>query len=270
MIGDVLDLVGDRPGVGLDQARQRVGERLTGDVETQDRRGNARLELRREPRDEPLGLECGIAGRLGAERVEMRGEVAVHAVRLHESHGGRDSAEELVGDRLRGRRGGCGLRRRRRMPVADRLEQAGETRMRRYDVALAALEQPAPLSWDRVRILEVLLEQVSREAGVQPVDVGHYYLCSSGGRYQRGWLVTTATAMPTAKETAPTATATVARRSLRPPIPIAISARRIPNGMSRSGRYATPVRQTKIETAARNPAMVSAGRLRPYGVTLTR
>jgi hypothetical protein len=29
------------------------------------------------------------------------------------------------------------------------------------------------------------------------------------------------------------------------------------------------VRQTKIETEARKPASVSAGRLRPYGVTLT-
>jgi hypothetical protein len=36
--GDVLDLVGDRPAVGLAQVRQRVGQRRAGDVDAQDRR----------------------------------------------------------------------------------------------------------------------------------------------------------------------------------------------------------------------------------------
>ena len=104
------------------------------------------------------------------------------------------------------------------------------------DVTVATLEQLAPLARDRVRVLEVLLEQVTREACVQAVDVSHYVLCSNGARYQRGWLVITATASPIAKQAAPIATAYVASRSLRPPIPAAISESRIANGISRSGR----------------------------------
>ena len=104
------------------------------------------------------------------------------------------------------------------------------------DVAVAAFEELAPLGWDRIWVLEVLLEQVTREAGVQAVDVSHYILCSNGPRYQRGWLVITATASPIAKQRAPIATAYVASRSLRPPIPAAISESRIANGISRSGR----------------------------------
>ena len=43
VIGDVLDLVGDRSGIGLGQARQRVGEGLAWDVETEDGCGHERL-----------------------------------------------------------------------------------------------------------------------------------------------------------------------------------------------------------------------------------
>ena len=50
---------------------------------------------------EALGLERGISGRLAAERVEARGEVAVHAMRLDERHRGRDRAEELLRGRVR-------------------------------------------------------------------------------------------------------------------------------------------------------------------------
>src|SRR5947207_11413596 len=76
--------------------------------------------------------------------------------------------------------------------------------------------------------------------------------------------------MPAANETAPIATAKVARRVARPPIPAAIRASTIASGISRSGRYAIPVRLTKIEAAARKPATVSAGRARSYEVELTR
>jgi hypothetical protein len=75
------------------------------------------------------------------------------------------------------------------------------------NVAVAALEDPAPFARDRVRVLEVLLEQIAREARVEPVDVCHSCLCSSGGCYQRGLLVTTATASPAAKLKAAIATA---------------------------------------------------------------
>ena len=122
------------------------------------------------------------------------------------------------------------------MTVSRRLKQACQTGMSRDDLAVAALEEPAPFGRDRVWVLEVLLEEVAREARVQPVDVSHYVLCSNEARYQRGWLVITATASPIAKQAAPVATAYVARRVLRPPIPTAISESRIANGMSRSGR----------------------------------
>jgi hypothetical protein len=48
--------------------------------------------------------------------------------------------------------------------IACSLEETREPGMCRHDVAVAALEQPAPLARDRVRVLEVLLEQVAGEA----------------------------------------------------------------------------------------------------------
>jgi hypothetical protein len=53
----------------------------------------------------------------------------------------------------------------------ERLQQAQESRMRRDELAVAALEQLAPLGRHCIRILEVVLEQEARVAGVQPVDV---------------------------------------------------------------------------------------------------
>ena len=46
----------------------------------------------------------------------------------------------------------------------------------------------------------------------------------------------TAAAMPTANEIAPIATAQVASRIARPPIPVAIKAMMMASGISRSGR----------------------------------
>src|SRR5688500_17214424 len=142
----------------------------------------------------------------------------VHAMGLDERHRGCDPAQELVGDRLgpRGRRCRCGSRCLCRwMSVADGLQQAREARVSGDDVALAALEQPAPFGRNRFGILEVILEEVAREAGVQAVDVSHYCLCSNRSSgflypaspaacYQRGLLVITAAAMPTANDAAPT------------------------------------------------------------------
>jgi hypothetical protein len=105
VVGDVLELVRDRPGVRLEQAGQRVGQRVALDVQPQERGGDAGLQLRRQLRNQALGLERRIAGRLGPERVEPRGKVAVHPDRLHERHRRGDAAEELgicprVGRRL--------------------------------------------------------------------------------------------------------------------------------------------------------------------------
>ncbi len=95
----MLDLVGHRPAVGLAKKRESIGQRLAGDVDAQDTCGHLGLELRREPGLEALGLERGISRRLASERIEARGKVAVHAMRLDERHRGRDCSEEL----LRGR-----------------------------------------------------------------------------------------------------------------------------------------------------------------------
>ena len=183
----------------------------------------------------------------------------VHPVRLDESHRGRDAAEELVRDRFgrgqRDRRRGRGCR----AAVAvrlERLEQAHEARVRGDDLAGAALEQVPPFRRDRVRVLEVVLEQVACIAGVEAVDV--HYACCSRACYQSGLLVTTATAIPTAKHSAPMKTAAIPRRALRPPMPTEMSERRIAIGTRRKGRYATPARLTKIPAAARNPASVCA------------
>ena len=118
---------------------------------------------------EPLGLERGVADRLGAERVEVRGEVAVHAVRLDERHRGGDAAEEhLVGTALGAapagrrpaRRGAAGAATcRAPLPSRQRLEQPREAGERRDELAVAALEQRAPLRRNGLRVLEVLLEE---------------------------------------------------------------------------------------------------------------
>ena len=94
MRGDVLDLVGDRPAVGLAQVRQRVGQRGAGDVRAQDPRGDAGHDLRRQP--ERLGVERRVALGLGAERVQPRGQVAVHAVGLEQRDGGLDGLQHRV------------------------------------------------------------------------------------------------------------------------------------------------------------------------------
>ena len=104
VVGDVLDLVGDRAGVDLAQPGQDVEQRLAGDVEAEQLRGDARLELRRQRRPEPRLVERGVAHRLRAEGVEPRVQVAVRAVRLDERHRGRDACEQLLVDGGRSRR----------------------------------------------------------------------------------------------------------------------------------------------------------------------
>ena len=140
---------------------------------------DARLELRRQRRDEAGLVERGIAERLGAERIEPSGEVAVHAVRLDERHRCRDAAEQrLVEPRGRARRavaadgaavsqrGGCRDGRRGGCPrlavatvAARELEESLQAGMAGDQLGGAALEEPAPLLRHGLRILEVVLEQ---------------------------------------------------------------------------------------------------------------
>ena len=133
VIRDVLDLVGDRPRVGLTKVRQSVGQRLALDVQTEQRGRNPRLQLRRQLRDQALGLESRIAGRIGTERVEAGREMPVHPERFDERHRRGDPSEELRvlrRDRRSGRRRRRGDRRRVTVPVGSReLEQAREARL---------------------------------------------------------------------------------------------------------------------------------------------
>ena len=187
VVGDVLDLVGDRAAVGLDEVRQRVGERLAGHVQAECRGGDPRLQLGGQRRLGAVGLERRVADGLGAERVEPRGEVAVASGRRRRAWSRRRRragtpcrarpAQPPVRVQARGRRPEAGRGYRRRgVPVAvgaQRLEQPGEAGMRGDELARAALEQAPPLLRNSLGVLEVLLEQRLRVARVQLVDVVH-------------------------------------------------------------------------------------------------
>src|SRR6266542_714620 len=95
--------------------------------------------------------------------------------------------------RRRGRRSSCNLRgcrrrrRRRRRDMAvpvllEELDQPCQAWMGRHELARAAFEEGAPLGRDRLRILEVLLEQGARVARVQAVYFVHAHtLCCTTG-----------------------------------------------------------------------------------------
>jgi hypothetical protein len=56
VVGEVLDLVRDRAAVDLAQTRIGIGECLPVDIETEEWRRDARLELGGQLRDQALGL----------------------------------------------------------------------------------------------------------------------------------------------------------------------------------------------------------------------
>ena len=64
VVAEMLDLVRDRPAVGLGELRQHVGERLAGHMHPQDRCGDPRLQLGRQLRLEAERLERRVADRL--------------------------------------------------------------------------------------------------------------------------------------------------------------------------------------------------------------
>ena len=114
VVRDVLDLVRAGAHVDLAQPRERLEEGLAGHGEPEQPCGDPRLQLRGERRMETALVERRVAQGLGAQRVEPRREMPVHAVRLDERHRGRDACQELLVDRSRlgrlgrrcGRRGG--------------------------------------------------------------------------------------------------------------------------------------------------------------------
>ena len=186
VVGEMLDLVGHRAAVDGAEVRQRLLQRLARNVHAQERGGDALLQLRRQGRDQARLVERRIAERLRAERVEASREVPVHPMGLDERHRRGDGAEQRLVDlgcRRRLRRGHGRRRGRERdlghlswMAVGavvplERLQQPQQSRMRRDELAVAALEQLAPLGRHRIGVLEVVLEQQSSVAGVQPVDV---------------------------------------------------------------------------------------------------
>ena len=191
VVGDVLDLVGARAAVDLAKAREDVGRGLAGDVHAEERGRDPRLQLRGQRGVEPLGLERRVADRLRPERVESRRQVAVPADRLDDGNRRGHAREQLIVGLDGGRRCGCrsfgrrGLVRPRRrgqdMAVAllvQQLEQAREPGVGRDELARAALEERAPLGWHRFGVLQVLLEQRPRVAGVEAIDVVHAHgLC---------------------------------------------------------------------------------------------
>src|SRR5207253_11075519 len=102
-----------------------------------------------------LGLEGRIAGRLRAERIEMRSEVAMHPNRLDQGHRGRDPAEELfVGSRRLGCRRRGRHRRGSRSGVSTTvgrcaLEQSRETGLAAQEDLRLALDEVAAVLWNR-------------------------------------------------------------------------------------------------------------------------
>ena len=98
VVGDVLDLVGDRARVDGAEERQRLEQRVPFDVEAEQGGRDARLQLGRQGRDEAGLVERRVTHRLGAERVEPGGQVPVHPVGLDERHGSGDAAEEVLVD----------------------------------------------------------------------------------------------------------------------------------------------------------------------------
>ena len=99
VVGDVLDLVGDRARVDGAEERERLEQRVPFDVEAEQGGRDARLQLGRQGRDEAGLVERRVAHRLGAERVEPGGQVPVHPVGLDERHGRGDAAEQVLVDR---------------------------------------------------------------------------------------------------------------------------------------------------------------------------
>ena len=129
-------------------------------MDAQDPCGHLGLELGSKPGLEALGLERGISGRLAAERVEARGKVAVHAMRLDERHRGRDRTEELLRGRVRfGGRSSVAAVRGARVELADSLDDRA-----RLELLGGALEERAPSRVDRLGRSQVLLEQLLDEA----------------------------------------------------------------------------------------------------------
>ena len=129
---DVLDLVRSRAAVGVQQVLERVRERRSGDVHLEDVGGELGEDLRRQ--SERHRVEARIALGLGAERVEVGGEVAVAAhpadERRHPLHRAQQFlAGDEAGGSLRSGRGG-GRRRSGRLRRGAQLDSESREHVR--------------------------------------------------------------------------------------------------------------------------------------------
>ena len=185
---DVLDLVGERPAVGLAQLRKRLDQGLRRDVEAQESCRDPCLELGSQLRLEPVGVEGRISRRLGSERVDVRGEMAVRPVRLHEGHGGCHGTQKLVVHRRVGARLLDGGRRLGAVavPVLGQPAKALGVRQALEDELGIGFEEGSPLRVDGVGRGEVIGQQLLDEAAVEVVYLVAVHSCpeDSGRQFQ--------------------------------------------------------------------------------------
>ena len=111
-VRDVLDLVGDRRAVRLARFGSTSASVLPGTL-TRSTRGRNRAHERRR-QSVGLRFERRVADRRRAERIEMRREMSVAAVRRDDRHARGDGAQHLVGGWRRNRAGSARGRERRR------------------------------------------------------------------------------------------------------------------------------------------------------------
>ncbi len=164
--GDVLDLIGDRPAVGLAQVRQCLGERLAGHVHAQNASRYLCHHLWRQPGC--LRVELGLALGLGAEWVQARRKMSVAAEAVHQSARGLDRLQHLlVGHH--GLRGGC--RRRAGSGRHGGARRRAELDAERREHALVEV----------VLTLQASLHQCQEAARLRPLD--HAVVVGRGHRH---------------------------------------------------------------------------------------
>ena len=197
VIRDVLDLVRDRPGVDLAQARERVEQCLSRHREPEQTGRDPRLQVRRQRRLEPRFVERGVTHRLRPERVEAGVQVPVHPVGLDERHRCSDCrrpAPSSGPSRPRPHRSAqaCGTAARRPASAARRWRLGSAVFHARATArgspqpgtapaaagsttASVACEHLSPRRIDGFGVVEVLLEQLLDVAGVEAggLETGH-------------------------------------------------------------------------------------------------
>ena len=173
VVRDVLDLVRHRPAVRLAQMRQRLRERIAGNGDPQNARRDLCLELGCERRMEVLGHEPGIADGIGAKRVESRGEVTVHPMRLDQSHRRGDAAQQILRNRVGLDNDGSRTVSARRVGVE--LTNTAYGRVVIDDTVRRLFEDFPPCGIDRVGRFQVLVEEISNIAEIQAVDMAFWH-----------------------------------------------------------------------------------------------